>query len=548
MKLKWRLMILLIFVGAFASVIFSVAAYQSLRHNMIYGADKRLETAAYAVAELFPPAYHRAIRDASSVDKAQFLSSIEQLSRYANRTGMAYVYTYMLFDGKVVTTATSATQEELADGTHDVFFQHYHTAPDEVYAAFADGLVRYLTYEDRYGEFRSIFLPMETGDGRYFVIGADLDLEYLQENLRMLLLVAIAIGSGVFMLTLLVALIGARPLVRPLVTLSDLTEHLMENSFQLPPTQENALRQIGRRRDEVGTLAKAQMEMVLRLRRFLEELEKEVAARERTESELAIARSIQLGMLPQKGLNASAAQQCELDARMIPAREVGGDFYDYFMLDEQRLFLAIGDVSGKGPGAALFMAVTRTLIKSHALSGGLTNPAALLNLVNNELVEDNPKNLFVTVIAGVLDLHSGVFTYADGGHDAPLIVRADGRIEDVCKEAGIALGVFPEFAYQETTLQLYPGDVLILFTDGVTEAMGPQEKMFSRNTLRQTLAHIEIDPVTAQITLNRILETLEQFCAGEDQSDDITLLAVNRHGALALSKLSNKAAATPETV
>lgn len=528
MTLTRRLRLLFIALGAVISIAFTIAAYQSLRFALLAGADEQLRAAAYAVDELFSSDYHRAIVGPESVAPERFLAGMRRLSRYADRAGFSYVYTYMLFDGRVVTTASSATEAEWRAGTHDVFFQHYATAPHEVYAAFADGRTRFLTYTDSYGAFRSIFMPMDTGDGRRYVIGADLSLSTLQAELRELLWLSLAIGAGVFVLTLILAEFGSRPLVRPLLDLTRLTSRLAQNNFQIDNVEGLALRTMSERRDEVGTLARAQMEMLGRLQAFLVELEREVAKRERTEGELAAARAIQLGMLPHLGLDEHAQRQCQLEAHMIAAREVGGDLYDYFMLDERHLFIAVGDVSGKGPAAALFMAVTLTLLKTHAQSGGCESPATLLARVNDELARDNPQDLFVTMIAGVLDLDTGILTYTDAGHDAPLIVRASGLVEDVEKLPGIALGVWPNFRFGEARLQLYHGDVLIFFTDGVTEAMDPEEQLFSRDRLKDTLAEIESRPTTAHEALQRILHAVERFAAGQDQADDITLLAVGR--------------------
>ena len=160
MTLTRRLRLLFIALGAVVSTAFTIAAYESLRFALLAGADEQLQAAAYAVDESFSSDYHRAITGPDSVTPERFLAGMHQLSRYADRAGFSYVYTYMRFDGRVVTTASSATDTEWRTETHDVFFQHYATAPPEVYAAFEDGQTRFLTYKDSYGAFRSIFVPI----------------------------------------------------------------------------------------------------------------------------------------------------------------------------------------------------------------------------------------------------------------------------------------------------------------------------------------------------------------------------------------------------
>lgn len=251
MKLKWRLMISLISVSILGFLFFTATAYHTLRHHLLQGADKRLETAAYAVAEWFPPEYHRAITDADSIDAQQFLRDIHRLSRYVQHVGLAYVYTYMLFDGRVVTTATSATVEELQAGTHDQFFEHYESAPEILYATFADGQARYVSYSDDYGAFRSLFLPMETGDGRRFIIGVDIDLDYLQAHLHRLLWFSIAIGAGVFVL--MVGVIGWQSYYAVSHPLTRLQDALKEIAKELDLSR----RVEAVRRDEIGDTASA---------------------------------------------------------------------------------------------------------------------------------------------------------------------------------------------------------------------------------------------------------------------------------------------------
>ncbi|WP_006787640.1 PAS domain S-box protein [Thiorhodospira sibirica] len=216
MHIKRRLLISLLSIGALTALLFALAAHQSLRYSLIQGYDKQLQAAAQAMLELVPPGYHAQITGPDSVSPEKFLTGMHRLSRYADQAGFAYIYTYMLFDGRVVTTASSATENEWAKGTHDVFFQHYDTAPPEVYQSFADGQTRYLKYGDRYGEFRSIFLPVDLEDGRRYLIGVDIYLEDLERELRNLFVLSVGIGVSVFLLTGLPMLWATRTIIRPL--------------------------------------------------------------------------------------------------------------------------------------------------------------------------------------------------------------------------------------------------------------------------------------------------------------------------------------------
>src|SRR5690606_13383088 len=185
---------------------------------------------------------------------------------------------------------------------------------------------------------------------------------------------------------------------------------------------------------------------------------------------LNIARDIQMGLLPIP-LPRNVLEKIDLYATMIPAKEVGGDLYDYFLLPDGRLCFAIGDVSDKGVPAALFMAVTRTLIRASAEDE--TDPARLMERVNNRLSENNPNVMFVTLVLGVLDLATGDLDWANGGHPPLCIVQTDGSLRLLEGRSGPACGVQEDLPYKSFSTRLAPGEILLGYTDGITEAVGP---------------------------------------------------------------------------
>jgi sigma-B regulation protein RsbU (phosphoserine phosphatase) len=242
-----------------------------------------------------------------------------------------------------------------------------------------------------------------------------------------------------------------------------------------------------------------------------------LAERERRASELAIAQSIQNGLLP-KSLPTST--EFRAHAMIEPAREVGGDLYDLFFLDENRLALAIGDVSGKGVPAALFMAVTRTLLR--ALAFQIPEPAPLLAELNVRLAEDNPSNMFVTLFYGVLDLRTGALVFASGGHNPPLLVDREGRAGTLPRVKGVALGVFAGAPYEEEAATLGADDHLLLFTDGLTEAMNAAGDLYGDDRAMATVAKLaRLEPRELVAELRR---DVAEHVAGAEPSDDLTLL------------------------
>ncbi len=261
----------------------------------------------------------------------------------------------------------------------------------------------------------------------------------------------------------------------------------------------------------------------LSIKRFIENLKAETAARERIESELRIAQEIQASMLPSVF---PQKKEFEIFAMMDPAKEVGGDFYDFFFIDDKRLCFVIGDVSGKGVPAALFMAITKTLIKSEAKRGLSTDH--IMNNVNNIICWDNQTCQFVTVFCVILDIDSGKLKFCNSGHNPPLVCDSSGCFDFIKIPGGFVVGVIENAKCEEKELTLAPGDTIFLYTDGVTEAMNPEQEQFSEARLKKTLTEVKDKDI--KDTINRIRQEIRAFARGAQQSDDITMLALRYIG------------------
>ena len=238
--------------------------------------------------------------------------------------------------------------------------------------------------------------------------------------------------------------------------------------------------------------------------------------------ELEVAREMQASVLPR---TFPSSDRYDTHGLMVPAKEVGGDFYDFFPLGQGRIGVAIGDVSGKGVPAALFMMACRTLLRSHAMEGGA--PDQCLNYVNETLCEDNETCMFVTLFYGVFDPGSGVFEYSNGGHNLPRVVRGGGQVEALPTTNNVALGVVPRHEYQQGSIQIQGGDTLFLYTDGVNEAEGPGAAEFGEERLDELLAGI--DGAGCEEVSSRVLEQVRAFAGDNPQSDDITCVVLRYH-------------------
>lgn len=526
--LKPQLVLLLLSLNLISAFAYTAALYSTSRSEIIAGIDGRLAAAVNAGREVIPEGYHRRVEGPNSISQDEFDKVQKRLSRFANDSGFVYVYSYMKFGDEIRTVATSATSNELKDGTQTGYFALYKTAPAKLYQSFKDGRVRFDEYHDSFGSFRSIYKPIRSSDGRIIVIGADIDLASLDERLRQALVKSILIGIMMFALAMAVGWLLIARIVGPLVRLTAYTRNIEQRSFQPDAEEMAAMQRISQSRsDEVGSLAEAMAGMISRLQRYLTEMEAATAARQRVEGELSAARDIQVGMLPRKFPPFPDHSELDIFAILESAKEVGGDLYDYFLIDDHRLFFVVGDVSGKGVPAALFMAMTTSLFKAHAMSSSSTGE--IMEQVNTELSRENAAEMFVTVFACILDLRDGTIEYSDGGHEAPFIVRADGSVERLIKHQGIALGVFGDIPYKTDRFPLQPGDALVLFTDGVSEATDAEDMLFTTDRIETALAATRSE-FSARFIAEDLAESVRGFVGAVPQSDDIAILVVCYEG------------------
>ncbi|HSJ97750.1 MAG TPA: PP2C family protein-serine/threonine phosphatase, partial [Myxococcota bacterium] len=271
----------------------------------------------------------------------------------------------------------------------------------------------------------------------------------------------------------------------------------------------------------VGTLSEAE-----RQRRQLREEAAHMAG------EVDAARRIQMGLLPDPRETLADDRRFKLAALLEPARTVGGDFYDCFMVDARHLFFVVADVSGKGLPAALFMAAAKSHIKSAALRGG--GLGEVLTRAQQEISLENPEQLFVTAFAASLDVQTGELEFANAGHEPPYLRALNGAPERMGQPGGPPLCVVEDYRYPSDRRQLRPGDWLLVVTDGATEAMNPRREFFGLERLRASLGWISEDASPGDIVA-RMRDDVARFAAGAEIADDITLVALRWDGGAALA-------------
>lgn len=290
--------------------------------------------------------------------------------------------------------------------------------------------------------------------------------------------------------------------------------------------------------DEIESLSRIFAEMEKEIGQYVENMTKATAERERINSELNVAAQIQRGTLPSVFPPYPDKPEFDIYASVEPAKEVGGDFYDFFLVDDDHLAMVVADVSGKGIPAALFMMACKILI-SNLASVGITDPGTILSMVNNRIIEDNPLDMFITVWLGILDIKTGKLIAANGGHEYPCL-RTGGKNYEILKDRhGLVLGGMSDAQYYTYEIQLNPGDALFVYSDGVPESTSSEKELFGLDRMLDSLnrnINLPLDQL-----LSGLKKDIDDFVGEAPQFDDITMLALRYNGGGNMNELTVEA-------
>ena len=516
-SIKQKILLLVVVIIALSVGSFTMLSINYTKKAEIADIDQLLLSVAYGAQKIVGDAYHEAIKNSTSISPDDYSKTANILAEFAANVNVKEVYSYIIHDGELRWTSGSLAS--------DTFYTKYlgnQIILQEVYLKpFRENKPIFCSYEDVYGDVRSAFIPFKTASGKSYVVGVDYSRDYINDLVSKIAIWYALLGLGILTISVSLAYFFVNQISKPLKNLVAYTHELVNNNFQLTDSTQNYLNIYSSSyKDEVGKLSGAFLSMQTSLKQYIVDLRTTTIAKESMEGQLRIAKAIQMSMIPNETFPDQAV--FNICGIMHPAKEVGGDLYNYFLIDDDHLAFTIGDVSDKGIPAALFMAMTNTLIKAITLSG--LSPAEVLFKANNELCKENEQCMFVTLLLGILNLKTGEVEYANAGHNPFILMENQNSAEYRKMSAGMVLAAFSDVNYVNERFVLNPNDTIFMYTDGVTEAMNSDHHLFGEERLLESIK--KTDSLAVPDLIDETIKEVNLFVDGNEQSDDITILAL----------------------
>ncbi len=446
----------------------------------------------------------------------EYQSELEKLQRLSKANGVDIYVVYVYPKEKITFYVADGSSENAnPPGVYDPLYEINYGVLDDPEI----GYPAYITNTKEYGWLVTAGYPIHNSKGEVVALGlADISMNDIKNKEK-------AFGLVLGILTIIIALVLStifirairRRVVGPINKLSKAA--LDYTNSEEGHTFSNLSITTG---DEIENLADAMKRMEQDINEYIDSVTSLTAEKERIGAELNVATQIQADMLPRIFPPFPDINEFDLYASMNPAKEVGGDFYDFFMIGKDHLGLVVADVSGKGVPAALFMVIAKTLIKNRAIMGG--TPSEILSYANEQLCEGNEAELFVTVWLAIVDIHTGKGIAANAGHEHPALRRADGQFELVVYRHSPAVATMEGLKFKEHEFELHHGDTLMCYTDGVTEATNKNNELFGNDRL---IAALNKNPdAGVKEVIENVKNDIDEFVGDAPQFDDITMLCV----------------------
>ncbi len=525
--LSRKLALMVALIGLTLSAVLILMSYTHYRGEMYAHYEKfAMNIGAVAASQLDPDRIQHYL-DTGEKDEA-YETSFKTLCDIRENGGVMYLYVVKPeLDEVWYVMDTDPSEDAIPLGYHEPYYE----------GAFAENAERMargeriepLVSNEQFGWLMSVYYPMKTSTGEPAgYVGVDIQMTDVMNDLHRFARQMIALVAALTaVLSLVFIAVTSKTMAEPIKKLSAAADKLVrEQSGEGAET--SIFNQLTiRSNDEVGALSESLTQMEHDMNAYIRDLVSVTAEKERIGAELNVATQIQADMLPRIFPPFPDRGEFDIFASMTPAKEVGGDFYDFFLIDDDHLGLVMADVSGKGVPAALFMVIAKTLIKNQAQTCGYS-PAKALASVNEQLCEGNEAELFVTVWLAILEISTGKGLAANAGHEHPVLRRADGKYELVEYRHSPAVATMQGVRFREHEFELRPGDSLFVYTDGVAEATDASEEMYGTDRLVTVLNQSPDAP--PKDVLDEVKRSVDDFVGDAPQFDDITMLCLKYNG------------------
>lgn len=520
-------------LGAILTVAISVFSYQSSKWYLEDMYAQRIISGSKSVATLLDKDDIKAILSPGG-EKSEAYKRVENMLNEIKRDSNVTYLSLVIPDEDSVTFYIDSCVEEMGDdpegklayGT-DILYTDAANGKEDLQKYYQiwelylqnKGTEEPLVTDNSYGYNYTAVAPILDENGKAIAeIQYILDMQSVRNHLNSFLRDMLMISLVIISAALLIYMLGMEKIViNPVKKLAHFTGNIIqEGRFEKQKIEIST-------GDEIEELGGAVNVMIEKLEEYIENLTAVMSEKERIGAELGVATHIQSSMLPCIFPAFPDRNEIDIYATMTPAKEVGGDFYDFFMVDDRHLAIIMADVSGKGVPAALFMVIGKTLIKDHTVPG--RNLGEVFTEVNNILCESNDNGMFITAFEGVLDLVTGEFRYVNAGHERPFIYRKGKGYEEYKTRVGFVLAGMENIKYKEQVIQLEVGDKIFQYTDGVTEATDKDNQLYGMDRLNSVL-NLKCPACSPEETLKLVKEDIDAFVGGADQFDDITMLCL----------------------
>ncbi|MBR3743368.1 MAG: SpoIIE family protein phosphatase [Clostridia bacterium] len=447
-----------------------------------------------------------------------FQAMCETLNIYREKLDAKFIY---------IQSVQGNVSVNLVDPDEDLLYiSSYEESPEEFVAYQSNVHIDPTVSTTEYGWLCSAYEPILDSEGNSVaLLGVDIDMNEVMDERQVFLIDMLLFAAGLMIVAVAVTIMLMRKMAtKPLSMLSQAAMGFVDEEKVY--TKDDVICLPIRSKDEIGDLYREIRTMQGRMVEYMDNLTRITAEKERIGAELNIATQIQADMLPRIFPPFPDRHEFDLYATMDPAKEVGGDFYDFFLVDDDHICLVMADVSGKGVPAALFMVIAKTLIKNRAQMGD--SPAEILSNVNEQLCQGNDAELFVTVWLAVIQISTGRGVAANAGHEHPVIKRKNGQYELVIYRHSPAVATMDGIRFRQHEFELHPGDNLFVYTDGVPEATNSHNELFGTDRM---LSALNRDPnANPQELLKTVRSDIDAFVGGAPQFDDITMLSFQYAG------------------